>query len=202
MRKKQEKIGIEQAFYIRNGTVIPCRQCASPHFDKRPDEADISLLVIHYISLPPEKFGGHFIDDFFQGKLNPNSDPAFKEIADLRVSSHCLINREGEVTQYVNLQNRAWHAGLSQFKGREKCNDFSIGIELEGSDNQPFTEAQYETLFYLTTAIMRAYPKITFERIVGHCHIAPERKIDPGRYFDWERYLTALNKQRISNFPK
>lgn len=190
-QKQQNSVGLE-TFKISHGNVSSVKECPSPHFDKRPDINDISLLVIHYISLPPEEFGQHFIDDFFQGKLDPNAHPYFKEIADLRVSSHCLINREGNVTQYVNLNDRAWHAGLSSFQGREKCNDFAIGIELEGSDNQPFTQAQYDTLIALTKSIMQAYPKITKDRIVGHCHISPGRKIDPGKYFEWDKYLTAI----------
>lgn len=192
MSQKQQNIVAPLQSQIINGTLPTVDQCPSPHFDKRPDINDISLLVIHYISLPPEEFGQHFIDDFFQGKLDPNAHPYFKEIADLRVSSHCLINREGNITQYVNLNDRAWHAGLSSFQGREKCNDFAIGIELEGSDNQPFTQAQYDTLIALTKSIMQAYPKITAERIVGHCHISPGRKIDPGKYFEWDKYLTAI----------
>lgn len=177
---------------IENGWLNPVRKVRSPHFDLRPDPRDISLLVIHYISLPPEQFGGDFIDRFFQGTLDPTAHPYFAEIQDLRVSAHCLINREGEVTQYVNFHDRAWHAGLSCFEGREKCNDFAIGIELEGSDNQPFSEAQYRTLQHLTRLIMQTYPQITKERIVGHCDISPGRKIDPGKYFDWARYLEGL----------
>ncbi|SUB23033.1 1,6-anhydro-N-acetylmuramyl-L-alanine amidase AmpD [Avibacterium avium] len=176
------------------GWLSESRQCLSPHQDERPDSQDISLLVIHYISLPPEKFGGRYIDDFFQGKLDIQQDPYFEEIKDLKVSAHCLINRQGEITQYVSFNRRAWHAGVSQFQGREKCNDFAIGIELEGSNNQPFTDEQYQALASLTKAIMLAYPKITKERIVGHSDIAPERKIDPGQYFDWQRYLALLDQ--------
>lgn len=179
--------------FIEQGWLKDCRQVPSPHFDKRPDLQDISLLVIHYISLPPEEFGGGYIDDFFQGKLNPNLHPYFAEISAIRVSAHCLIDRQGVITQYVNLNDRAWHAGVSNFKGREKCNDFAIGIELEGSNEQPFTEAQYQSLQQLTNLIMQAYPKITRDRIVGHADISPGRKIDPGQYFDWARYLNGLN---------
>ncbi|MGV6988661.1 1,6-anhydro-N-acetylmuramyl-L-alanine amidase AmpD [Testudinibacter sp. P80/BLE/0925] len=177
---------------IENGWLAPVRRLVSPHFDSRPEPRDISLLVIHYISLPPEQFGGDFIDRFFQGKLDPDAHPYFAEIQDLRVSAHCLINRAGQITQYVNFHDRAWHAGLSCFEGREKCNDFAIGIELEGSDNQPFSEAQYRTLQHLTPLIMQTYPQITKARIVGHCDISPGRKIDPGKYFNWARYLGGL----------
>ena len=149
-------------------------------------------MIIHYISLPPEQFGGGYIDDFFQGKLDAQAHPYFQEISLLRVSAHCLIERTGRITQYVSFNDRAWHAGLSYFEGREKCNDFAIGIELEGSNEQPFTTQQYDTLQRLTRQIMQAYPRITKERIVGHCDVSPGRKIDPGQYFDWQRYLQYL----------
>ncbi|HDL5008382.1 TPA: 1,6-anhydro-N-acetylmuramyl-L-alanine amidase AmpD [Mannheimia haemolytica] len=183
---------------IEQGCLTGQKQVPSPHFSQRPDQEDISLLVIHYISLPPEEFGGNFIDLFFQGKLEPTAHPYFEEIKDLRVSAHCLINREGEITQYVNFNDMAWHAGASCFEGREKCNEYSIGIELEGSNNQPFTQAQYQSLANLTKAIQQSYPQITDERITGHCHIAPERKIDPGQYFDWAYYKHLLNEAKKS----
>lgn len=180
------------AFKITDGWLENCRKILSPHFDARPNPQDISLLVIHYISLPPEQFGGGFIDDFFQGRLDPGKHPYFEEIYQVRVSAHCLIERDGRVTQYVNFNDRAWHAGLSCFEGREKCNDFAVGIELEGSDEQPFTPAQYKALIALTREIQRYYPLIGKNRIVGHCDISPGRKIDPGRYFDWRRYFSGL----------
>ena len=173
---------------IEDGWLNGVRRVISPHFDQRPDPQDISLLVIHYISLPPEQFGGGYIDEFFQGKLDPAAHPYFAEIQHLNVSAHCLIERDGGITQYVNFNQRAWHAGLSCFEGREKCNDFAIGIELEGSNEQPFTEAQYQSLAVLTRQIMQNYPLITKERIVGHSDISPGRKIDPGQYFDWQYY--------------
>lgn len=177
---------------IENGWLTAQKRVISPHFSPRPQCDDISLLVIHYISLPPEEFGGDFIDHFFAGTLDPTIHPYFEEIKDLRVSAHCLINRQGAITQYVNFNDIAWHAGVSCFDGREKCNEFSIGIELEGSNNQPFTEAQYQTLAKLSQALMQAYPHITTERIAGHNQIAPERKIDPGQYFDWAYYHSLL----------
>ncbi|MBR0573101.1 MULTISPECIES: 1,6-anhydro-N-acetylmuramyl-L-alanine amidase AmpD [Pasteurellaceae] len=183
---------------IKNGWLTQSKRVLSPHFSQRSDVNDISLLVIHYISLPPEQFGGDFIDRFFEGTLDPTHHPYFKEIKDLKVSAHCLINRNGEITQYVNFNDMAWHAGISQFQSRDKCNEFSIGIELEGSNEQPFTELQYQSLVKLTHIIMRNYPQITQDRIVGHCDIAPERKIDPGQYFNWDYYnqlLTIFSKK-------
>ena len=183
---------MEKQLHIKDGWLVNERRVLSPHFDQRPEPQDISLLIIHYISLPPEQFGGGYIDDFFQGKLDPQAHPYFKEISALRVSAHCLIERTGRITQYVNFADRAWHAGLSCFEGRDKCNDFAIGIELEGSNEQPFTDAQYSALQALTQEIMRTYPHITKERIVGHCDVSPGRKIDPGQYFDWQRYLQNI----------
>lgn len=183
---------MEKQLQIKDGWLVNERRVLSPHFDQRPEPQDISLLIIHYISLPPEQFGGGYIDDFFQGKLDPQAHPYFQEISPLRVSAHCLIERTGRITQYVNFADRAWHAGLSCFEGRDKCNDFAIGIELEGSNEQPFTDAQYLALQALTQEIMRAYPHITKERIVGHCDVSPGRKIDPGQYFDWQRYLQKI----------
>ena len=183
---------MEKQLQIKDGWLVNERRVLSPHFDQRPEPKEISLLIIHYISLPPEQFGGGYIDDFFQGKLDPQAHPYFQEISPLRVSAHCLIERTGRATQYVNFADRAWHAGLSCFDGRDKCNDFAIGIELEGSNEQPFTDAQYLVLQALTQEIMRTYPHITKERIVGHCDVSPGRKIDPGQYFDWQRYLQNI----------
>ncbi|EKX94379.1 protein AmpD [Aggregatibacter actinomycetemcomitans Y4] len=191
-RSQKENLMTEKQRQIKDGWLLDERRVLSPHFDQRPDPQDISLLIIHYISLPPEQFGGGYIDDFFQGKLDAQAHPYFQEISLLRVSAHCLIERTGRITQYVSFNDRAWHAGLSYFEGREKCNDFAIGIELEGSNEQPFTTQQYDTLQRLTRQIMQAYPRITKERIVGHCDVSPGRKIDPGQYFDWQRYLQYL----------
>lgn len=178
---------------VTQGWLNQAKKVVSPHYDARPDPEEISLLIIHYISLPPEQFGGPYIDDFFQGKLDPSQDPYFAEIHTLRVSAHCLINRQGEITQYVSFHDRAWHAGVSVFEGREKCNDFAIGIELEGSNTQPFTDQQYQTLIQLTQCIMQQYPKIKPSRIVGHCDVSPGRKIDPGQYFNWSYYLACVD---------
>ena len=157
----------------------------SPNFDDRPDPDDISLLVIHSISLPPEQFGGGFVDQFFCNQLNPDDHAYFKEIIHLKVSAHLLIKRCGEIVQFVAFDKRAWHAGESTYNGREKCNDFSIGIELEGSDNQNYTDPQYSQLISVTKALMHSYPAISMQKIVGHCDIAPGRKTDPGRFFNW-----------------
>ena len=167
----------------------------SPHFDARPDPQDISLLVIHAISLPPESFGGPYVRQLFQGQLDAGAHPYFADIASLQVSAHFFIRRDGAVEQYVDCGMRAWHAGKSSFAGRERCNDFSIGIELEGSDNQPFADAQYSALVALTAWLLQEYPELSPQRIVGHEHIAPGRKTDPGPYFDWQRYRTLLASQ-------
>lgn len=159
----------------------------------RPEGGDISLLVIHNISLPPGQFGSGCVQRFFCGRLDHAAHPYFSGIAGLRVSAHFLIERNGSVTQFVSCLHRAWHAGQSSFAGRDDCNDFSIGIELEGTDDQPFTDAQYESLLELSQALTRAYPLITRERITGHEHIAPGRKTDPGPFFDWHAYLTRLD---------
>lgn len=166
-------------------------QLHSPHHDARPTD-EVSLLVIHNISLPPGEFGGGYIDDLFLGRLDANAHPYFADIAHLRVSAHACVFRDGRVTQYVPTTQRAWHAGESEFEGRRRCNDFSIGIELEGTDDEPFTDAQYDTLIAMTQAVLKVYLKITPKRIVGHSNIAPGRKTDPGPHFDWLRYRSGL----------
>ncbi len=174
------------------GILSSATQRNSPNQDERPEWTAIDLLVIHNISLPPGEFGGPGIDDLFQNQLDPDAHPYFAGIATHRVSSHLLIRRDGELLQYVPLHRRAWHAGVSCHQGREQCNDFSIGIELEGDDNTPYTQHQYSTLAQATRDIMSMFPAITPERITGHCHIAPGRKTDPGPAFDWELYWHLL----------
>lgn len=169
------------------------RRVPSPHHNERIGPNDISLLVIHGISLPPGEFGGPWIDDLFLGRLDPDAHPYFAGIHQLRVSAHCLIRRDGELVQYVPFTARAWHAGVSSWEGREACNDFSIGIELEGTDELPYSDAQYEVLAGLSRAISVQYPEVTASRIVGHCDIAPGRKTDPGTSFEWQRYRGMLN---------
>jgi AmpD protein len=167
------------------------RHCPSPHCDDRP--VAIELLVIHGISLPPGEFGGPFIDQLFTGTLAKEAHPTFTNIAHLRVSAHLLIRRQGAITQYVSFQKRAWHAGVSSFAGRSACNDFSIGIELEGCDDVPYHEEQYQQLAKVIKILQCAWPILTPERIVGHCDIAPQRKTDPGPAFEWSRLYQLLN---------
>lgn len=178
--------------FDKEGWLGTARRLDSPNFDDRPVGLVPDLLVIHNISLPPEQFGGSNIDRLFTNCLDPEAHPYFAEIADLRVSSHLLIDREGKVTQFVSLHDRAWHAGNSSWQGRESCNDFSIGIELEGSDTQQFSEAQYQSLTGATMAIQARYPDISTDRIVGHSDIAPGRKTDPGPFFDWSAFKDSL----------
>lgn len=179
-----------------SGILLPqARQCPSPNFDERPSESAIDLLVIHNISLPPGSFGGPWIDDFFLNRLNPDQHPYFCTVCEQRVSCHLLIRRDGELVQYVPLDQRAWHAGRSSFRGRSECNDYSIGIELEGTDDIPYTAAQYESLIRSTLEIKALYPAIARDRITGHADIAPGRKTDPGPAFDWRGYLAALAHQ-------
>lgn len=156
----------------------------------------VSLLVIHNISLPPGQFGTGKVQAFFQNRLDPNEHPYFEEIRHLTVSAHFLIERDGAITQFVSCHDRAWHAGVSCFDGREACNDFSLGIELEGTDTEPYTDAQYTALAGLTRLLRAAFPGITPERIQGHCDIAPERKTDPGEAFDWSRYRAGLTDSK------
>ena len=161
----------------------------SPHFDDRPEGERISLLVVHNISLPPGEYGGPYIEDLFMGRLDAAAHPYFEEIAGLRVSSHYLIRRDGTVIEYVPPEKRAWHAGASSWKGRERCNDFSIGVELEGSDDVPFSEPQYESLVALAKELNGRFGRLD---IAGHSDIAPGRKTDPGPWFEWERLRRAL----------
>ncbi len=163
----------------------------SPNFS--PREHAIDLLVIHNISLPPGEFGGAYVKDFFLNQLDITAHPWFENIRDTRVSAHCFIARTGHCTQFVSFNDIAWHAGVSCWKEREACNGFSIGIELEGCDTIAYTEQQYAQLVALTNALMRNYPAITMDNIVGHEHIAPGRKTDPGPAFDWEKYKSALH---------
>ena len=168
------------------------RSVESPNADERPSDAEINLLVIHNISLPPNAFEGDFVEQLFTNRLDANQHPYFLSIADLRVSAHLYVQRCGRVTQFVALDRRAWHAGVSSFYGVEACNDYSIGIELQGADHIPYTEHQYRALERLTRAIRQSYPAITADRIVGHSDISPGRKTDPGDAFDWQHYLACL----------
>ncbi|KHO64406.1 1,6-anhydro-N-acetylmuramyl-L-alanine amidase AmpD [Pseudomonas flexibilis] len=173
------------------GWVSGIRHCPSPNYNQRP-HGEVSLLVIHNISLPPGQFGTGKVQAFFGNQLVVDEHPYFAEICHLQVSAHFLIERDGAVTQFVSCLDRAWHAGVSQFQGRDNCNDFSLGIELEGTDEQPYTDHQYQALIELTERLRQAWPAITVERICGHCDIAPGRKTDPGPAFDWARLRAAL----------
>jgi len=176
---------------IEQGILTEARQQPSPNCDERCD--DISLLVIHGISLPPGEFGGPWIDALFTNTLDPTEHEYFQQIHTLQVSSHLLIRRDGELVQYVPFQKRAWHAGESTFKDKAACNDFAIGIELEGTDDIPYTDAQYEQLARVVSHLQQRYPAITAENIVGHSDIAPGRKTDPGEAFDWSRLRSLLS---------
>ena len=178
--------------HIDQGWLSVATVVASPNADLRPDEADISLLVIHNISLPPGQFGGGHVAELFTNTLDPTSHPYFTEIADLKVSAHLLIDRQGAVTQFVPFHRRAWHAGVSHFDGRSACNDYSIGIELEGTDTEPYADQQYACLGQVTQCLMAEYPALTAKRIRGHSDIAPSRKTDPGPAFDWQRFTGLL----------
>ena len=167
-----------------DGMAHPCQIILSPNTDTRPADTDIDMIVIHNISLPPQQFGGQGIMQLFTNQLDPAEHPYYAEIAHLKVSSHFLIRREGELIQFVSCQQRAWHAGVSSWQSRERCNDFSIGIELEGCDESAFTDAQYVTLQALIKALQQRYP---IKHVVGHSDIAPGRKTDPGPFFDWQR---------------
>jgi len=176
------------------GLLEQARQVASPNQDERPAGTPVDLVVVHGISLPPCQFGGPWIDQLFTNALDPQAHPYFATIHALRVSAHVLIRRDGELVQYVPFDRRAWHAGASCFEGRERCNDFSIGIELEGCDELPYEDVQYDRLGALLAALMTAYPSIRPARVAGHCHIAPGRKVDPGPHFDWSRLYALLGE--------
>lgn len=174
------------------GLIDSARQVPSPNCDERPADMPPELIVIHGISLPPGEFGGPWIDALFTNTLDPAAHPYFQAIHQLRVSSHLLIRRDGELVQYVPLHRRAWHAGVSSYCGRERCNDFSIGIELEGSDDVPYAPVQYAVLARLITALHAAYPSLAAGQIAGHSDIAPGRKTDPGPCFDWPHLHAML----------
>jgi len=168
------------------------RYCPSPNFNLRPAKAVINMIVIHGISLPAGEFGGSYIDDLFCNQLDHQAHVSFLHLRGLEVSSHILIRRTGKIVQYVGFDKRAWHAGKSIFQGQENCNDFAIGIELEGTDTLAYTDKQYQQLSDLILCLQAYYPAIITSRILGHCHIAPQRKTDPGYVFDWPRLFQSL----------
>ena len=177
---------------VGTGLISTARQCPSPNRDARPPGSELELIVIHGISLPPGSFGGNAIEQLFLNALDWDSHPYFSEIRGLEVSSHLLIRRDGELVQFVPFSERAWHAGASCFRGRETCNDYSIGIELEGEDETPYDHRQYGTLAPVLRALMQAYPTLSARRIAAHSDIAPGRKSDPGPAFDWLRLYDGL----------
>lgn len=179
-------------YTVRDGWLEQARRVPSPNFGPRPVACEPELLVIHNISLPPGEYGSDCVERLFTNCLDWDAHPYFDLIRGYEVSAHLLIRRCGEAVQFVSFCERAWHAGRSCFEGRENCNDFSIGIELEGTDEEPYADRQYEVLSGVTAALLAAYPSLSAERIVGHCDIAPGRKTDPGEAFDWHRYRTSL----------
>ena len=187
---------IEQATALDDDGVLPGIDfIASPNCDERPAGVDIALLVVHAISLPPGEFGGRGVEDLFTNRLDPAAHPYYAGIHELRVSSHFFIRRDGRVIQFVPCGKRAWHAGISSWCGRERCNDFSVGIEMEGCDDLPFESAQYDRLAWLVSLLERAYP---IRDVVGHFDIAPGRKTDPGPQFDWPRLRALIAVSRAN----
>lgn len=187
-------------YTVEAGWLTEARRVACDNFEVRPPGSQPELLVIHNISLPPGQFGGDCIERFFSNCLDWDAHPFFDEIRDVKVSSHLLIQRTGDVLQFVNFDDRAWHAGVSQYQGRDNCNDFSIGIELEGTDELPYTDQQYDILQAVSLSLFEAYPSLSPQRVAGHCDIAPGRKTDPGPAFDWQRYLQPLTADNNEEF--
>ncbi|MCP4988194.1 MAG: 1,6-anhydro-N-acetylmuramyl-L-alanine amidase AmpD [Colwellia sp.] len=186
-------------FSITAGWLNQAQKLPSPHFSAREVDEKVSLLVVHNISLPAGDFSGHCISDLFLGQLDCEAHPSFDDLKGVEVSAHCLIRRDGSIIQYVSFFDKAWHAGVSCFKNKERCNDFSIGIELEGTDDIPYTPAQYKQLTALTHCLQNQFPAIIMENIVGHCDIAPLRKTDPGPAFDWSHFRFNLTEQATRN---
>jgi N-acetyl-anhydromuramoyl-L-alanine amidase len=181
------------AVHQPTGLLVGVRQVLSPHRDERPAGVQPDLIVMHNISLPPDEFGGPWIERLFNGNLPPDHHPYFAQIQGMCVSSHVLIRRDGEILQFVPFLERAWHAGVSCYEGRSACNDFSIGIELEGTDELPFEAAQYAQAGAVIGALLAVYPALSTERVVGHSDIAPGRKTDPGPAFSWPALRAAIS---------
>ena len=182
-------------FQVIEGQLIGARQIASPNYNARPAHSEIELLVVHNISLPPSQFWGGYIEQFFQNKLDWSLHPYFQTIQGMQVSTHLLILRSGEVLQFVNFNQRAWHSGRSTYLGKKECNDYSIGIELEGSDDLPFQEIQYQVLAHVVTVLQATYPKL-LQHVAGHSDIARGRKTDPGPYFDWLKIRRLIQQYK------
>jgi N-acetyl-anhydromuramoyl-L-alanine amidase len=185
----------QPAFQVIDGVLQGATQLSSPNFNQRPEHTDIQLVVVHNISLPPSQFGGGYIQQFFQNQLDWSVHPYFQTIQGMQVSAHLLILRTGEVLQFVNFNDRAWHAGRSSYLGKTECNDYSIGIELEGADDVPFEAIQYDVLAQVVLSLQKAYPKIK-QHIAGHSDIAPGRKTDPGAYFEWVTFREILTRYK------
>lgn len=183
-------------YYVdfKSGLCAQAEFIESPNFDARPPGVEPELIVVHGISLPPDQFGGHAVTQLFTNRLNADDDPYFESIKDLKVSAHMLIRRDGGLIQYVPFHCRAWHAGVSEFEGRQRCNDFSIGIELEGTDDRCYTASQYHALAELIQGLWQTYPSLAAHKVVGHQHIAPGRKTDPGQYFQWTSLARLLDE--------
>jgi AmpD protein len=194
----QSPLKIEPA----TGLLAGIRQVLSPHFDARPTGVAPELIIVHGISLPPGEFGGPWIDRLFTGGLPADAHPYFHDVAKMRVSAHAVIRRDGRIVQYVPFGQRAWHAGQSHYRGRAACNDFSIGIELEGTDTIPYTDAQYEQLGALVEALLATYPSLSSEHVVGHSDVAPGRKTDPGPSFEWDRWRAILRSHGVGERRK
>lgn len=175
-----------------SGLLSPAAQCPSPNQDDRPEDCRPEMIVIHGISLPPGKFGGPEVEQLFTNRLDWDAHPYYQEIRNMQVSSHLLIRRDGTVLQFVPFTHRAWHAGESRFRGRHRCNDFSLGIELEGTDDKPYTNRQYHHLVPIVRVILDAYPGMSIRTVAGHCDVSPGRKSDPGPAFDWPRLYDGL----------
>ncbi len=185
-----------------DGWLVGAQRTPSPNKDLRPVNTAISLVVIHAISLPSGEFGTGNVERLFTNSIDLNHHPSFESLRDLKVSSHLFISREGEITQFVSFHERAWHAGESSFRNQRECNDYSIGIELEGSEDVSYTDSQYHTLGRVTQALMSIFPHIAQSNIVGHSEIAPGRKWDPGPMFDWNRLLSLLTKHSQTSSKK
>jgi AmpD protein len=187
---------------LETGLMRGAKQIASPNYDARPAGVEADLIVIHGISLPPGEFGGPWIERLFTNALPAESHPYFAEVAPLRVSSHLVVQRDGRLTQYVSFADRAWHAGQSNYQGRAACNDFSVGVELEGTDTLPYEATQYEALAEVVAALCAAYPRLSADRLVGHSDIAPGRKTDPGPAFDWPRARRLIGAACRQTVPR
>ena len=190
-------LATQDTLVIQQGWLQGVTHILSPNYNQRPQGCSPHLIVLHNISLPPAQFGGGYIEAFFQNQLDSSLHPYFETIKDLKVSAHVLVLRTGEMIQFVSFDERAWHAGRSSYLGLKECNDYSIGIELEGTDDQPFSDAQYIALNQLLLSIQQQYPQ-TQHHLTGHSDIAPGRKTDPGAYLDWQRVRKALAASHTS----